>query len=66
MLLWMPLVLPLLLSRRFVECEERKGEIEFYAGIHTYFITVPECTCHLIFKYTPNSGDNMTYCGCID
>ena len=38
MLLWMPLVLPLLLSRRFVECEERKGEIEFYAGIHTYFI----------------------------
>lgn len=38
MLLWMPLVLPLLLSRRFVECEERKGEIEFYAEIHTYFI----------------------------
>lgn len=38
MLLLMPLVLPLLLSRRFVECEARKREIEYYAEIHTYFI----------------------------
>lgn len=38
MLLSMPLVLPLLLSRRFVECEERKGEIEFYVEIHIHIL----------------------------